>query len=155
MKRGFYGTLIFERVMALIQNSKCDVNNFGVATITRTNIIKSVSNFGNRKVPRKYRSSLNMSKIGQPELGYLSLNFFNFSHFWDVATITWTNIIRYVSNFGNKNVPREFRSSLNKSEIGQPELGYLSLNFFNFFPFLRCYNNNSNKYYPICFKLWK
>ena len=32
-------------------------------------------------VPRKYRSSSNISKIGQPELGYLPLNFFNFLHF--------------------------------------------------------------------------
>ena len=108
------------------------VNNFGVATITRTNFIRSVSNFGNRKVPRRYRSSSNLSKIGQPELGYLPLNFFNFSHFWGVATITRTNIIRSVSNFGNRTVPRKYRSSSNMSKIGQPELGYLPLNFFNF-----------------------
>ena len=132
MKQEFYGSLIFERVMALIQNSKCDVNNFGVATITRANFIWSDSNLGNRKVPRKYWWSSNMSKIGQPELGYLPLNFFNFSHFRGVARITWTNIIRYVSNFGNRKVPRKYRSSLNMSKIGQPELGYLSLNFFNF-----------------------
>ena len=131
------------------------VNNFGVATITQTNFIRSVSNFENRKVPRKYRSSSNMSKIGQPELGYLPLNFFNFSHFWGVATITRTNIIRSVSNFGNRKVPRKYRSSSNMSKIGQPELGYLPLNFSNFFPFSRCCNNNSNKYYPICFKLWE
>ena len=36
----------------------------------------------------KYRSSSNMSEIGQPEVGYLPLNFFNFSHFRGVATIT-------------------------------------------------------------------
>ena len=104
----------------------------GVATITSTNIIRSVSNFGNRKVPRKYRSSSNMSKIGQPKLGYLPLNFFNFPNFRGVATITWTNIIWSVSNFGNKKVPRKRRSSLNMSKIGEPELGYLPLNFFNF-----------------------
>ena len=73
-----------------------------------------------------------MSKIGQTELGYLRLNFFNFPHFRGFATITRTNIIRSVSNFRNKKVPRKGRSSLNISEIGQPELGYLPLNFFNF-----------------------
>ena len=104
----------------------------GVATITRINIIRSVSNFGNRKVPRKYRSSSNMNKIGQPKLGYLPLNFFNLSHYRGVATITQTNI-RSVSNFGNKKVPRKYRSSSNMSEIGQPELGYLPLNSLNFF----------------------
>ena len=96
--------------------------------ITLTNIIRSVSNFGNRKVHRKYRSSSKMSKIGQQELGYLPLNFFNFSHFRGFATITRTNIIRSVSNFGN----RKYRSSSNMSKIGQPELGYIPLNFFNF-----------------------
>ena len=108
-------------------------SNFrGVATITQTNIIRSVSNFGNRKDHMKYRSSSNMSEIGQPELGYLPLNFFHFSHFRGVATITWTNIIRSVSNFGNRKVPTNYRSSSNMSKIGQPELGYLPLNFFNF-----------------------
>ena len=108
------------------------VNNFGVATITQTNFIRSVSNFGNRKVHRKYRSSSNMSKIGQPELGYLPLNFFNFPHFRGVATITRTNIIRSASNFGNRKVYRKYRSSSNMSKIDQPKLGYLPLNFFNF-----------------------
>ena len=98
----------------------------GVATITRTNIIRSVSNFGNRKVHRKYRSTSNMSKIGQPELGCLPLNFFNFPHIRGFATI---NIIRSVSNFGNRKVPRKYRSSSNMSKIGQRELGYLPLNF--------------------------
>ena len=83
-------------------------NKFGVATITRTNFIWSVSNFGN---------SSNMSEIGQLELGYLPLNF---PHFWGVATITWTNIIRSVSNSGNKKVSRNYRSCSNMSKIGQP-----------------------------------
>ena len=78
---------------------------------------------GNRKVPRKYRSSSNMSKIGQPEWGYLPLNFFNFSHFRGVATITRTNIIRSVSNFGNRKVPTNYRSRLNISKISNLELG--------------------------------
>ena len=174
-----------------VRRPSVTVNNFGVATITQTNFIRSVSNFGNRKVPRKYRSSSNMSKIGQPELGYLPLNFFNFPHFRGVATITRTNIIRSVSNFGNRKVHRKYRSSSNMSKIGQPELGYLplkvlqlqilsdlfqtqeiqvkfeyvqnrstgtglsALEFLQFFPFSRCCNDNSNKYYPICFKLWK
>ena len=104
----------------------------GVATITWTNIIRSVSNFGNKKVPRNYRSSSNMSKFGQPELGYLPLNFFNFPHFRGVATITRTNIIRSVSNFGNRKVSMKYRSSSNMSQIGQLDLGYLPLNFFYF-----------------------
>ena len=121
----------------------------GVATITWTNIIRSVSNFGNRKVPRKYRSSSNMSEICQPELGYLPLNFFYLFHFRGVATITRTNIIWSFLNFGNRKVSRKHRSRLNMSKIGQAELGYLPLNFFWF----SSYNNNSNKYYSICFNL--
>ena len=116
---------------------------WGDATITWTNIIQYVSNFGNKNVPREFRSSLNMSEIGQLELGYLPLNFFNFSHFWGVATIIQTNIIRSVSNFGNMKVLRKYRSSSKMIEIGQPELGCLPLNFFWFSPFLRCW------------KLWK
>ena len=69
------------------------------------------------------------------------------------ATITRANIIRSVSNFGNRKVSRKYRSSSNMSKISQPELGYLPLNFFNFSPFLRCCNDNSSKFYPICFKL--
>ena len=57
------------------------VNNFGVATITQTNIIRSVSNFGNRKDHMKCRSSSNMSEIGQPELGLSALEFLQFSSF--------------------------------------------------------------------------
>ena len=101
-----------------------------------------------------------MSKIGQPELGYLPLNFFNFSHFRGVATITRANIIRSVSNFGNRKVSRKYRSRSNMSKISQPELGYLPLNFFNFSHF-RVFNSNkyhpicfrNSKYYPICYKL--
>ena len=69
-----------------------------------------VSNIRNKKVPRKYRSSSNMNKIGQPKLGYLPLNFFNLSHYRAVATITRTNIIRSVSIFGKKKVPMKYRS---------------------------------------------
>ena len=101
----------------------------GFATITRTNIIRSVSNFGNRTVPRKYRSSSNMSKIRQQTLSYLPLNFFNFPHFRGFVKITRTHIIRSVSNLGNRKVPRKYRSSSNMSKIGQPELGNLPLNF--------------------------
>ena len=149
----------------------------GVATITWANIIWSVSNFGYKKFPRTCRSSLNMSKIGQPELGCLPLNWFNFlnfwgvatiiliniigsvsnfknrkvlrktgqdwiwsksvkqnwvifpwissdfPHFWGVVTITRTHIIRSVSNFGNRKVPRNHRSRLNISKISKLELG--------------------------------
>ena len=130
------------------------VDSFGVATIIQTNIIRFISNFGNRKVPRKYRSSSNMIEISQPELGYLPLNFFNFSLFWGVATIIQTNIIRSISNFGNRKVPRKYRSSSNMIEIGQLELGCLPLNFFSFSQF-RGVSTITNKYYLICFKLWK
>ena len=54
-----------------------------------------------------------MSKIWQPELDYLPLNFFNFPHFRGLATITRTNIIWSVSNFGNRKVPKKYRSSSN------------------------------------------
>ena len=111
--------------LQFFQFSRCCNNN-------SNKYIRSVSNFGNRKDHMKYRSSSNMSKIGQPELGYLPLNFFNFSNFRGVATITQTNIIRSVSNFGNRKDHMKYRSSSNMSEIGQPELGYLPLNFFNF-----------------------
>ena len=94
-----------------------------------------------------------MSESGQLELGYLPVNFFNFPHFQGFATITRTNIIGSVSNFGNRKVHRKYRSSSNMSKIGQPELGYLPLNFFNFPSFSRFCNDNSNKYCQICFKL--
>ena len=130
------------------------INNFGVATITQTNFIRSASNFINRKVPRKYRSSSNMSKIGQPELGYLPLNFFNFSNFRGVATITRTNIIRSVSNFRNRKDHMKYRSF--EYERNWSTGTWLSaLEFLQFFPYSRCCNDNFNKYYPICFKLWK
>ena len=108
------------------------VNNFGVATITQTNFIRSVSNFGNRKLPRKYRSSSNMIKISQSELGYLPLNFFNFTIF-EVLQRELEQI--FSDLFQTLEIGRslgKYRSSLNMSKIGQPELGYLPLNFFNF-----------------------
>ena len=76
----------------------------GFVTITRANIIRFVSSFGNRKVPRKYRSNSNMSQIGPLELGYLPFNFFNFLHVLGVATITQANFIRSVSNLGHRNI---------------------------------------------------
>ena len=100
------------------------VNNFGVATITQTNIIQSVSNFGNRKVSRKYK--FEYEQIGN---GFSALEFLQFFHFQGDATLTLTNIIRSVSNFENKKV--KFEYDRNRS-FGT---GLSALEFLKFFPF--------------------
>ena len=60
-----------------------------------------------------YRASLNTSKNGQPEVGYLPLNFLNFPHFQSVAMKARTNVIQSISNFGNMKVPRKKQVKFN------------------------------------------
>ena len=63
-----------------------------------------------------------MSKIGQPELGYLPLISSIFPIF-ELTKINWS-----VLNFWNRKVSRKHVKI--EYKIGQAELGYLPLNFF-------------------------
>ena len=98
----------------------------------------------------KYRSSSNVSEIGQQKLGYLPLNFFNFAHFRVVAndnSDTYNPICFKLWNYdGLLEIPFNIEYERNQST----GTGLSSIS-----PLLRCCNDNSNKYDPICFKLGK
>ena len=75
-----------------------------VATKTWANIMRSVSNVGNKRSLRNtgrvwiWAKSVNRNWVICP--------FFNFPNFWGVATIILINIIGSVSNFKNRKVLR-------------------------------------------------
>ena len=122
-------------------------NRVGVATITRTNCITSVAatrslRSSNQNLRKYLRRTLVQSLCALQRLSCRIC-------LWS----TRTNIIESVSNFGNRRVPRKYMSSLNVSETGHPEVGYIPMNFLQSNPISRCWNDNWNAYL-ICSNVW-